>query len=276
MAAPSGPPVFSNQELVNELEGLLPTHWDEQQLERKWDACVANPDGGLERFAFTAMELKYLARERLAEVHALRVENNLLRGENASLAARCDAMQKLVQEAVPEAASRLEYERSSYRVAKFRDAVAALYEKKRLDAPPPCRDAVREFVMTKAEALAQYKNGRLDKAVDAMRHLKTTEWTLRLGDVQGPIGAPRNEPMVRTRSKLPGIITPEVNSDLYVWTPTPSSAESAAECECFLEAMKRSILERLAVEPRGAARRILRPGPQVLSPEDPLPSRGLP
>ncbi len=102
MAAPSGPPVFSNQELVNELEGLLPTHWDEQQLERKWDACVANPDGGLERFAFTAMELKYLARERLAEVHALRVENNLLRGENASLAARCDAMQKLVQEAVPE------------------------------------------------------------------------------------------------------------------------------------------------------------------------------
>ena len=117
---------------------------------------------------------------------------------------------------------------------------------------------------------------RLDKAVDAMRHLKTTEWTLRLGDVQGPIGAPRNEPMVRTRSKLPGIITPEVNSDLYVWTPTPSSAESAAECECFLEAMKRSILQRLAVEPRGAARRILRPGPQVLSPEDPLPSRGLP
>ena len=70
MAAPSGPPVFSNQELVNELESLLPTHWDEQQLERKWDACVANPDGGLERFAFTAMELKYLARERLAEVHA--------------------------------------------------------------------------------------------------------------------------------------------------------------------------------------------------------------
>ena len=69
MAAPSGPPVFSNQELVNELESLLPTHWDEQQLERKWDACVANPDGGLERFAFTAMELKYLARER-AEVHA--------------------------------------------------------------------------------------------------------------------------------------------------------------------------------------------------------------
>ena len=55
---------------VNELESLLPTHWDEQQLERKWDACVANPDGGLERFAFTAMELKYLARERLAEVHA--------------------------------------------------------------------------------------------------------------------------------------------------------------------------------------------------------------
>ena len=206
---------------------------------------------------------------------ALRVENNLLRGENASLAARCDAMQKLVQEAVPEAAARLEYERSSYRVAKFRDAVAALYEKKRLDAPPPCRDAVRDFVLTKNAALAQYKNGRLDKAVDAMRHLKTTEWTLRLGDVQGPIGAPRNEPMVRTRSKLPGIITPEVNSDLYVWTPTPSSAESAAECECFLEAMKRSILERLAVEPRGAARRILRPGP-VLSPEDPLPSRGLP
>ena len=192
MAAPSGPPVFSNQELVNELEGLLPTHWDEQQLERKWDACVANPDGGLERFAFTAMELKYLARERLAEVHALRVENNLLRGENASLAARCDAMQKLVQEAVPEAASRLEYERSSYRVAKFRDAVAALYEKKRLDAPPPCRDAVRDFVLTKNEALAQYKNGRLDKAVDCMcvqcrpvvsagscprrRHLKNTEW----------------------------------------------------------------------------------------------------
>ena len=70
MAAPSGPPVFSNQELVNELESLLPTHWDEHQLERKWDACVANPDGGLERFAFTAMELKYLARERLAEVHA--------------------------------------------------------------------------------------------------------------------------------------------------------------------------------------------------------------
>jgi len=70
MAAPSGQPVFSNQELVNELESLLPTHWDEQQLERKWDACVANPDGGLERFAFTAMELKYLARERLAEVHA--------------------------------------------------------------------------------------------------------------------------------------------------------------------------------------------------------------
>ena len=70
MAAPSGPPVFSNQELVNELESLLPTHWDEQQLERKWDACVANPDGGLERFAFTAMELKYLARERLVEVHA--------------------------------------------------------------------------------------------------------------------------------------------------------------------------------------------------------------
>ena len=159
---------------------------------------------------------------------------------------------------------------------RFRDAVAALYEKKRLDAPPPCRDAVRDFVVTKAEALTQYKNGRLDKAVDAMRHLKTTEWTLRLGDVQGPIGAPRNEPMVRTRSKLPGIITPEVNSDLYVWTPTPSSAESAAECECFLEAMKRSILQRLAVEPRGAARRILRPGPQVLSPEDPLPSRGLP
>ena len=125
MAAPSGPPVFSNQELVNELEGLLPTHWDEQQLERKWDACVANPAGGLERFAFTAMELKYLARERLAEVHALRVENNLLRGENASLAARCDAMQKLVQEAVPEAAARLEYERSSYRGAKFRDAGAA-------------------------------------------------------------------------------------------------------------------------------------------------------
>ena len=54
------------------------------------------------------------------------------------------------------------------------------------------------------------------------------------------------------------------------------TAESAAECECFLEAMKRSILQRLAVEPRGAARRILRPGPQVLSPEDPLPSRGLP
>ena len=39
---------------------------------------------------------------------ALRVENNLLRGENASLAARCDALQKLVQEAVPEAAARLE------------------------------------------------------------------------------------------------------------------------------------------------------------------------
>ena len=48
---------------------------------------------------------------------ALRVENNLLRGENASLAARCDALQRLVQEAVPEAAARLEYERSSYRVA---------------------------------------------------------------------------------------------------------------------------------------------------------------
>ena len=127
---------------------------------------------------------------------------------------------------MPEAASRLEYERSSYRVAKFRDAVAALYEKHRLDAPPPCRDAVRDFVLTKNEALQQYKNGRLDKAVDAMRHLKTTEWNLRLGDVQGPIGAPRNEPMVRTRSKLPGIITPEVNSDLYVWTPTPSSATS--------------------------------------------------
>ena len=47
---------------------------------------------------------------------ALRVENNLLRGENASLVARCDAMQKLVQEAVPDAANRLEYERSSYRV----------------------------------------------------------------------------------------------------------------------------------------------------------------
>ena len=66
-------PVPSTRRLyaqVNELESLLPTHWDEQQLERKWDACVANPDGGLERFAFTAMELKYLARERLAEVHA--------------------------------------------------------------------------------------------------------------------------------------------------------------------------------------------------------------
>ena len=213
----------------------------------------------------------------MKNTQALRVENNLLRGENASLAARCDAMQRLVQEAVPEAASRLEYERSSYRVAKFRDAVAGLYEKHRLDAPLPCRDAVRDFVVTKAEALQQYKNGRLDKAVDAMRHLKTTEWLLRLGDVDGSnIGAPRNEPMVRTRSKLPGIITPEINSDLYVWTPTPSSAESAAECECFLEAMKRSILERLAVEPRGAARRILRPGPQVLSPEDPLPSHGLP
>ena len=99
---------------------------------------------------------------------ALRVENNLLRGENASLAARCDALQRLVQEAVPEAAARLEYERSSYRVAKFRDAVAALYEKKRLDAPPPCRDAVRDFVVTKNEALQQYKNGRLDKAVDCM------------------------------------------------------------------------------------------------------------
>ena len=91
----------------------------------------------------------------------------------------------------------MEYERSSYRVAKFRDAVAALYEKHRLDAPPPCRDAVRDFVLTKNEALAQYKNGRLDKAVDAMRHLKTTEWTLRLGDVQGPIGAPRDEPRRR-------------------------------------------------------------------------------
>ena len=257
------------------MESLLPTHWDEQQLERKWDACVANPDGGLERFAFTAMELKYLARERLAEVHALRVENNLLRGENASLAARCDAMQKLVQEAVPEAASRLEYERSSYRVAKFRDAVAALYEKNRLDAPPPCRDAVRDFVVTKNEALAQYKNGRLDKAVDAMRHLKTTEWTLRLGR------RPRAHRRAAQRAhgphavQAPGHHHPRSELDLAVWTPTPSSAESAAECECFLEAMKRSILERLAVEPRGAARRILRPGP-VLSPEDPLPSRGLP
>ena len=118
---------------------------------------------------------------------------------------------------------------------------------------------------------------RIPGSCSRRRHLKNTEWLLRLGDVDGSsIGAPRNEPMVRTRSKLPGIITPEINSDLYVWTPTPSSAESAAECECFLEAMKRSILQRLAVEPRGAARRILRPGPQVLSPEDPLPSRGLP
>lgn len=233
MAAPSGPPVFSNQELVRELEDLLPAHWDEQRVEAKLHACITgtSPPADL---PYLVVEMKYLARSRLAEVHALRVENGLLRGENGSLTARLDALAKLVHEGVPDATTRLEYERSSYRVTRFRDAVAALYEPKthRLDAPPLGTGAVRplvcEYVATKAEIVAAMQSGRLDTAVDRMRHLKHTEWTLRLGDVES-IAAPRNEPMVCTRSKLPGIVTPEVNSEMYVWTPTPSSAESVGD-----------------------------------------------
>ena len=162
-------------------------------------------------------------------------------------------------------------------MTRFRDAVAALYEPKthRLDAPPlgtgAVRPLVREYVATKAEIVSAMQSGRVDAAVDGMRHLKHTEWTLRLGDV-GSIGTPRNEPMVRTRSKFPGIVTPEVNSDLYVSSPTPSGAESAEECECFLEAMRKSVLARLEVEPISGLR-ILRPQPR--SP-DPPPGRGLP
>lgn len=62
---------------------------------------------------YLVVEMKYLARSRLAEVHALRVENSLLRGENVSLITRLEALAKLVHEGVPDATTRLAYVDSS-------------------------------------------------------------------------------------------------------------------------------------------------------------------
>ena len=112
MAAPSGRRSSRIRSLSMSWGRFCPRTGTSSSWNGNGAACVANPDGGSSaRVHGHGIEVPRAGTPR-GGPRAPRREQPVA-GRERALAARCDAMQKLVQEAVPEAARRLEYERSA-------------------------------------------------------------------------------------------------------------------------------------------------------------------